>query len=374
MKKPNAVHTVTRSAARFGVPDPAEVCDLVANSVPLSILKEAEAILDMGQGCCGISRSVVKRLETEGYVDHFEAIFKVHGIDNDLALVKKAQRLGFINSECSDIDELDASKKYRVIVGNPPYQGVKTENGAKTPPLWKKFLAKAADLLEEGGYVSLLVPSQVAKFHAEGEPSPALRAVPSLGVVSIRTGMEVYFNVGTEISLITLRKAPQSDLILLNGESWNWKKYPFVPTVFATPERTKLLFKLIDSPLRFQFVNQPHSKPLTVDPSRSIGCWGMNRKKSYGMFDVAHQAGKERKAHIKACEFASEQEKEAALILFESPVYTFLKSMLMFGSDVSQKTVSGLPIPEGWQNLKSSDEVAGLFGLTEEEVQLLGSV
>lgn len=100
----------------------------------------------------------------------------------------------------------------------------------------------------------------------------------------------------------------------------------------------------------------------------------MNRKKSYGMFDVAHQAGKERKAHIKACEFASEQEKEAALILFESPVYTFLKSMLMFGSDVSQKTVSGLPIPEGWQNLKSSDEVAGLFGLTEEEVQLLGSV
>ena len=271
------------------------------------------------------------------------------------------------------IDELDTTKKYKVIVGNPPYQGVKTENGAKTPPLWKKFLVKASELLEDGGYVSLLVPSQVAKFHAEGEPSPALRAVPSLGVVSIRTGMEAYFNVGSEISLITLRKSPQSDTILLNGKRWNWKKYPFVPTALATPEKTELLFKLMESPLRFHFVNQPHSKPLTIDPSRSIGCWGMNRKKSYGMFDVAAQVGKERKAHIKACEFSSEAEKEAALILFESPVYVFLKSMLMFGSDVSQKTVSGLPVPEGWQNLKSSDEVASLFGLTEDEVQILES-
>jgi hypothetical protein len=45
--------------------------------------------------------------------------------------------------------------------------------------------------------------------------------------------------------------------------------------------------------------------------------------------------------------------------------------MLMFGSDVSFKTLSALPIPEGWQNLTSPEEVADLFGLTEEEKALL---
>jgi hypothetical protein len=370
MKKVKATHTVTRSAARFGVPDPAEACDLLANSVPLKALAEAEAILDLGQGCCGISRAIVKRLQNQAYIDHFDAIFKVHGIDNDLALVKKAQRLGFVNSVHSDVEEFTPDTKYKVIIGNPPYQAPKNENGAKNAyPFWRRFLKKAEDLVEDGGYVSLLVPSQVAKFHEEGKPSPALQKVPTLGVVSIQTGMEVYFNVGSEISLITLQKGAQKDFIQLNGQTWNWGERPWVPTN-TSPENLSLLEKLFEQKGRIRFIPQYHRDEWIVDVTRSIGCWGMNRGHDYGLKDLS-QITKERTVHMMVTEFDTRDEQQSALHLFNSPVYRFLKSMLMFGSDVSFKTLSALPIPEGWQNLTSPEEVADLFGLTEEEKALL---
>jgi hypothetical protein len=43
----------------------------------------------------------------------------------------------------------------------------------------------------------------------------------------------------------------------------------------------------------------------------------------------------------------------------------------MFGSDVAFGTLSSLPVPEGWQHIKSSDEVVELFGLTQEETELV---
>jgi hypothetical protein len=371
MKKTTAVHTVDRSAARFGVPDPLEVCTLLAESIPADALRTAPAILDIGQGCCGISRSVVKRLVNEGYTDAYDAMFKVHGIDNNLALVKKAKRLGFINSVCADVEDLDPSKTYRVIIGNPPYQAPKTANGGKSPqPLWRKFLVKAAELVTEGGYVVLLVPSSVAKFHEEGKVSPALQKVPQLSVLSIRTGMETYFNVGTEISLVVFRKAPQTDTILLNGKPWNWKETSWVPRI-TDEKAVALLKKVFKTKSRFKFVPQYHGKPLTIDVDNSIGAWGMNRGKDYNLQSLEGYQDKERKAHLMCCEFTSATERDAALMLFQSPVYRFLKSMLMFGSDVAYVTLSSLPIPEGWQNLTSPDEVASLFGLTEEEVELL---
>jgi hypothetical protein len=370
MKKPTAVHTVDRSAARFGVPDPLEVCTLLADSIPAEALRSTPAILDIGQGCCGISRSVVKRLVNEGYTDAYDAMFKVHGIDNNLALVKKAKRLGFINSVCADVDNYNPDQKYKVIIGNPPYQAPKNANGAKNAyPFWRRFLCKAEELVEDLGYVVLLVPSQVAKFHEEGRPSPALQKVTSLGVISIRTGMEVYFNVGTEISLIVLQKAPQRDIITLNGQPWNWKQRPWVPTN-TDSENLLLLEKIFKKTGRIQFIPQYHRDDWIVDVSRSIGCWGMNRGHDYGLKDLS-QITKERTVHMMVTEFSTRSEQQAALTLFNSPVYAFLKSMLMFGSDVSFKTLSALPVPEGWQNLTSPDEVAGLFGLTKGEVELL---
>ena len=84
MAKIQAKHNVDRNVARFGVADPPELCELIANSIPADVLKSAERILDVGIGCGGISRAIVKRMVNELYIPHFEAILTIHGIETGL--------------------------------------------------------------------------------------------------------------------------------------------------------------------------------------------------------------------------------------------------------------------------------------------------
>ena len=270
-------------------------------------------------------------------------------------------RLG-VNYILADYLTWDPKMQFDIIIGNPPYQAPRNEKGAKLYPLWKKFLVKSEQLLKPNGHMSLLVPSSVAKFHKEGEPSPALKKLSSLGVTSIVTGMEQYFKVGTEISQITFVKGPQNDKILFNGRKWDWKSYPWVP-VDSDPEKVNLLLKLFSNKDRLTFVLQSHTKSLTVDPSRSLGAWGMNRGKDYNFMPLEQVADKERKAHLMCCEFETTELRDKALMMFKSPVYRFIKKMTMCGSDVSFNTLSSLPVPKGWENLQSPSEVEGLLGV-----------
>jgi hypothetical protein len=367
-----ATHFISRETAAFGQPDPSEVCDRVVASIPAATLRNATRILDPAIGCCGIARAVVKRLVNELDVPFFDATLRVYGVDTDLALVKKARRLGFINTVHADFLTWQPEMQFDVVIGNPPYQAPKNANGAKMPPLWKKFIKVGAQHLKDGGFLSYLVPSQVAKFHEEGKPSPALQKVPELGVSLIETGMERYFNVGSEITLISFVKGAQSDTVSVNGSDWNWAQNSWVP-VKSEPELTSVLLKLFSYTGRLPFFIQSHSKELFVDPDKTLGCWGMNRGKNYGFIGIDSLEGKPRKVHLMCAEFKTKKLRDTALMLFESPVYAFIKQMTMFGSDVSFKTLSALPIPEGWESIKASDDVADLFNLTDSEKDLISS-
>jgi hypothetical protein len=146
-----------------------------------------------------------------------------------------------------------------------------------------------------------------------------------------------------------------------------------VPKV-SEAKSVELLRKIFQQKERSQFVPQYHTKPISIDVDNSIGAWGMSRGKDYNLQSLEGFQTVERKVHLMCCEFSSPQERDAALMLFQSPIYRFLKSMLMFGSDVGYPTLSSLPVPTGWQSVKSPDEVADLFGLTEEEKFQLGVI
>ena len=268
-----------------------------------------------------------------------------------------------------DLDSV--SMKFDVVIGNPPYQSPKNVNGAKSPqPLWRKFLVKSSDLIEDGGYIYLLVPSSVAKFHCEGKVSPALQKVPDLSVLSIDTSLESFFKVGTEISLISFTKGNQEEFIQLNGKPWNWKEMPWVPRV-SDENSVSLLQKLFSIKGRLKFVPQYHWKPLDVNTNTSVGTWGMNRGKDYGIQSLQGFENLERKVHLMCCEFPNQNQQEKAILLFKSPVYRFLKSMLMFGSDVAFSTLSSLPVPDGWKSINSIEEATSLFKLTSKELQII---
>jgi SAM-dependent methyltransferase len=156
MAKVQAKHNVDRNVARFGVADPLELCDLVAQSIPAEVLKNAKRILDVGIGCGGIARAIVKRMVNELYINHFDATLRVYGVDNDPALVNKAKRNGFVNTVCLDFQCWNPGMKFDVIVGNPPYQD--SSNRAKNNKLWMKFIFTALGMLEEGGYLAFVTP------------------------------------------------------------------------------------------------------------------------------------------------------------------------------------------------------------------------
>lgn len=221
MAKIQAKHNIDRNVARFGVADPPDLCKLVADSIPANVLKKANRILDVGQGCCGISKAMVRRLQKEIYLDEFDAIFKVHGVDNDLALVNRARHLGFVHTVHADFLQWSPGVKFDVIVGNPPYQNPdkikKTANGrsANGTPLWVKFIQKSAESLSEGGFLSLLVPAAVATPSGRG-----MKAAKGLRPVAITFGMERFFNVGTEIALVTWEKTQSRRSLQVNGMSY----------------------------------------------------------------------------------------------------------------------------------------------------------
>lgn len=217
MAKIQAKHNVDKNVARFGVADSQELCELVAQSIPADVLKNAKRILDVGIGCGGIARAVVKRLVNELYVDHFDAMFRVYGVDNNLALVKKAERNG-IRTAYADFLEWDPEMQFDVIVGNPPYQNPdkvkKAANGrsANGTPLWVKFIEKSASLLEPSGYLSLVVPAAVATPGSRG-----MRKAADLSLVSMEFGLESHFNVKTNIALVTWTKGLISGSLKVNG-------------------------------------------------------------------------------------------------------------------------------------------------------------
>lgn len=158
MAKIQAKHNVDYSVARFGVADSPELCKLVADSIPADVLKNAKRILDVGQGCCGISKAVVNRLVNELDVSFFDAILRVHGVDNDLALTNRAKRLGFIHTTCIDFLQWFPEVKFDVVVGNPPYQRDREVRNIGAP-LWPDFIEKSVELLKDGGYLGFVIPA-----------------------------------------------------------------------------------------------------------------------------------------------------------------------------------------------------------------------
>ena len=161
MKNIVSIHKPIQSGGKFGTPDPIEVCNLIADGIPVEILKSDKLILDVGIGCGGISRAIVKRMVNKLYINHYDAILRIHGVDNDLALVKGAKLNGFINTQLADFSTWQPDMYFAAIVGNPPYSDTENVKGATlggcSKGLDDKFFLKS---MEMSPFVSLIIRSK----------------------------------------------------------------------------------------------------------------------------------------------------------------------------------------------------------------------
>jgi methylase of polypeptide subunit release factors len=198
-----AKHFVNREVAAFGQPDSPEVCERVVASIPGQVLKNATRILDPAIGCCGIARAVVKRMVDELDIPYYDAILRVYGVDTDLALVRKARRLGFVNTVHADFLEWDSQMQFDVIIGNPPYSDMGKHNGSggggSSKNLDSLFFEKSVGT---GAYVSFVMRSK----HFVKKDSVFRRKLFSSGkVVSISYVPKEFFPTikNTETCIVT---------------------------------------------------------------------------------------------------------------------------------------------------------------------------
>jgi hypothetical protein len=285
MAKIKAKHNVDRNVARFGSADPPELCEYVANSIPTEDLQKAERILDVAQGCCGISKAVVNRLTRDLYEDHFNAIFRVHGVDNDLALVNRSKRLGF-QSVCADFLEWDPDVEFDVIVGNPPYQRAREVRNVGSP-LWPEFIQKSVDLVKPGGLVSLVVPFTWMQKNAR---SKAWKVIRQNDLISLKPFVDWAFpGVDTGgITVITLRKQPYSGSTLLpDGTTVDITK----PTPSNNQEWTAEVFDFLRSHKKLEL----KVKTGPINPSINSNHWSPVQTETH-CYEIFYSSAKKRRS------------------------------------------------------------------------------
>lgn len=286
MKKIQAKHNIDRSVARFGLADSPELCKLVADSIPAEILRNARHILDVGQGCCGISKAIVNRLVNELDVPFFDAILRVHGVDTDLALTNRAKRLGFIHTTCADFLEWQPNVKFDVIVGNPPYQRPREVRNVGSP-LWPEFIARSVELLRDGGYLSMVVPSTWMK---KSSRSKAWKAMAANNLIAVNPDVKQFFpGVGGSTGFTTfglLKEPYQGKTFLPDGSCIDI----FSPTPANNEMWTKEIIESLQRPCL-----QLDVKTGPIDPSINSEHWSPVQTESHP-YEVFYSTAKNRRS------------------------------------------------------------------------------
>ena len=111
------------------------------------ILNEPETILEPSIGQGDLISYIKEKIPN--------ILFDMYEIDKDIKLLKN---INSNNVTYCDFIEEDITKKYKTIVGNPPY--IKTKQGN----LYIDFTEKCYNLLEENGELIFIVPSDFLKL------------------------------------------------------------------------------------------------------------------------------------------------------------------------------------------------------------------
>jgi len=264
-----------------------------------------------------------------------------------------------------DLDSV--SMKFDVVIGNPPYQRPKHSEGNKNnQPLWLDFLEKSGNLLAPGGILSMLVPSQVAKSTRWNSPGKGFQALQWGNMLSIQTGLEKWFNVGTKISLVTVTTGIQG-VLTVDGQEIDVSKRPWIPTK-TNPEAFSILDKISNQSNKLEFKLGLHH----MDEKNSFGFWRLNQTFGFNPIMTSTRDKSILNRMWIGHNAKDTNQAEKLILLMKSKLFTAFRQLTFYEPNFAHLLLSGLTFPDVIPTTDS--EVFDAYGLTQEEIIFIDSL
>lgn len=273
------------------------------------------------------------------------------------------ERFG-VNYVRADFLTWDSQMQFDVVIGNPPYQKNKYSD------FYVCFMQRAAELLKDGGFFSMIAPAKGAQ-----PLSRAQKPLELLGWNRVEFGIESYFpNIGTVIANYVGTKGKKSNSVTveLKGEQFEAPK----GTVFPLDSHDRVAYstiaKIFGAANKMPFLRQktePSGKYLYV--SRLIGTWHPDKPKGgpYALKAFKNEAPEQNDGGFLVFDTDAEVD-HAAWVVTRSLVMRFA---------INQCGKAAFIAPMFWAlmpnllSCKSDNETFVALGLTAEEISYIKS-
>lgn len=307
---------------------------------------------------------------------------RLFGFEVDSRMFNETKaKMPYINISKEDFLKTDIDMKFDVIVGNPPYQ--KDEHSSQK--LWKTFLIRSMNnYLKDGGLLSLVIPTSWTKpvrSTIKGEDKELSIIVRSNTILDYDLDVNKYFNVGIDISTITLKKdGLDNNFVFLHKDTIG--SSIFTKLINSKHDRLKLLH-YVNTPwnrgiVRKQVQTNQHNIKLIEGFNKFSYCTEDDiilRSKNkihiprvFG-FNFIPDAGECGLGYQAECIVLCDNETlESAMSFFDSAlVKTILKNVKW----IPQADYSVLEMfPKlDYDHVYSSTELYTIFSLTQEEIE-----
>ena len=353
---------------RLGSKDPVELCGFVLDQIPLEVLISAKRVLDPACGYGGFADEYVRRVKP--YIGLEEALSRIWLVDNHITCVNRCIKNGYKNVIHANTLTWNSPMLFDVVIANPPYnnkgkiEGQKQTSGTS---LWLQFVKKIPDLMVDGGWCSLLLPSAVGNTNSQG-----WRSLKDMRIQSLSTEADKWFNVGTKICQITFTKESPLDTHLLNGVTVDRKLIPILPA--SGNDLSVSIFSKISQFDSMNWRRDHHPEFVKkTDGKEVLAMSFLDRSKSYRLSSREGIMERENLKKVNIC-WIETKNPEGLNRILTSKLFSLFALETMFSGQISVGSMRALSLPEGWEKLETDAEIYSVYGLTTEEVEYVESL
>jgi SAM-dependent methyltransferase len=304
-----------------------------------------------------------------------------------------------------DFITFNSSKKYDLIVANPPYAKL-LENGkraSKNHNLIKDFIEKALSQLKPSGYLLFITPDNWMSY---ADRNVLIEIITSLQIIhlDIHTAKKYFKKIGSSFTWYVIQNCAFYKNINVSGI---WKKKEYVSSVISKPRKyIPLLYNQIVQNILSKTVDNTSLPKFEIKTSSYLHKYTkaeiISDKKTevfkYKLIHTPSQTVYSSKPHkfqdgykifisttdkysvfIDNCGMtqsivfiicSSEEEAEKYLEILKHPLYVFINNICRWGNFNNIRILQSFPIPS-IEYHGNHQELYNYFNITKEEVEYI---